>query len=487
MSIKDKAINGFGWTAFEGLLSQGVIFIVGIILARLLTPEDFGIIGIISVFVAISSSIVDGGFSDALIRKINVNKKDFNTVFYTNFVISLFLYLLLFIFASNIAAFFKEKSLELILKFSGLIIIINSFSIVHFVILTINLNFRIISIIKVIASILSAFVAIYLAFNDYGVWSLVVLSILRPLVSCILFWFLNKWRPSIVFSFDSFKELFDFGYKMMISKLINSIYLNLYYILIGKFFSPTSLGYYTRANQFQAPFSVNITQAISRISYPILASLQNDREQLRNVFGKFLRFTVLINFTTMLVIAAIAKPLVLLTIGDKWSTSIIYLQILCIPGMLYPLQILNINLMTALGHSNLMLKIEVIKKVILIPLILLSTFFSIEIMLYSLVLFSIIEYFINSFYSKKLINYSVFHQLKDILPFLLIAIITSLPMFVISFFKIDFIIMLSLQIFVGLFTFYIVNELFKTKEYLEIKTKARELIKKILYDRFKKT
>tara|TARA_R110001599_G_scaffold185505_2_gene379774 strand:- start:1263 stop:2708 length:1446 start_codon:yes stop_codon:yes gene_type:complete len=480
MSLKQKAVNGFGWTVFEGVLSQGVLFIVGIILARLLTPKDFGIIGIISVFVAISSSFVEGGLGSALIRKPNVSDKDFNTVFYTNIFVSIFIYFLIYTFSFKIAEFFDESSLEKILKVSGLIVIINSFSIIHGAILTINLNFKIISIVNIIASSLSAIVALYMAYNGYGVWSLVMLSILRPLINCILLWFLNSWKPSFVFAISSFKELFDFGYKMLVSNLINTLYQNIYYFLIGKFFSPVTLGYYTRANQFQAPFSVNITLAISRISFPILASFQNDNVQLRKVFRKFLRFSALINFTILLSIAAIAKPLVLLTIGDKWETSILYLQILCIPGTFYPLQILNISLITALGHSNLFLKLEIIKKLILVPLILLTAFFSIEIMLYGLVLFSITEFFINSFYAKKLIGYSVKEQINDIYPFLLIALAVFLPMFLISLLNISLVKMLALQLPIGALTFCLINEKLKLNEYLEIKSNLFILIKKLM-------
>ena len=477
MSLKEKAINGFGWTVFEGILSQGVLFIVGIILARLLTPEDFGIIGIISVFVAIAGSLVEGGFSDALIRKPNVNDIDFNTVFYSNILVSLFIYFLVYIFAFEIAEFFNESSLEKILKYSGLIIIINSFSLIQGTILTINLNFKTISAISIVSSIIGASVALFMAYNGYGVWSLVMLSILRPLVGCILLWIFNSWKPSAVFSTKSFKELFDFGYKILVSQLINTIYKNIYYFLIGKFFSPASLGYYTRANQFQAPFSINITHAISRISYPILSNFQNDKDRLKAVFRKFMKFSVLINFTVIMSIAAIAKPLVLITIGEKWEPSIFYLQLLCIPGMLYPLQILNINLLTALGHSNLMLKLEVIKKIILIPLTLFTAFFSIEIMLYGLVLFSILEYFINSFYAKNLINYSILDQIKDVFPAIVIASITFVVMYIISYLPLSLIPMLLIQLFLGLITFYLANEKFKLNEYLEIKTKLLNFCK----------
>lgn len=480
MSIKEKAIKGFSWIALEGFFSQGLVFIVGILLARLLSPEDFGIIGIVTVFVAISSSLVEGGFTDALIQKIDANKNDFNTVFYTNLIVSIFLYALLFFISDKIAVFFEEESLELILKYSGLVIIINSLSIVQYTKLIINLNFRIISISKVIATVISAIVALYLAFNNFGIWSLVTLSILRPLIGGILLWAFNKWRPSLVFSTGSFKTLFDFGYKMLLSKLIGTLYSNFYYFLIGKFFSPISLGYYTRADQFKAPFSVNITAAISRISYPILSSLQNNQVHLKSVFRKFIRFSALINFSVMLGIAAIAKPLVLLTIGEKWSTSIIYLQILCIPGMLYPIQVLNINLLTALGYSNLMLKLEVIKKVILVPLILLTAFFSIEIMLYGLVVFAIVEYFINSWYAKRLIDYTIIDQIKDISPFFVISLVMFIPVYIISFLKLSLIIIILIQLLLGILIFVLVNEKLRLNEYVELKSKIIDTYKIIV-------
>jgi O-antigen/teichoic acid export membrane protein len=486
MTIRDKAISGFGWTAFEGIFSQGVIFLVGIVLARLLTPEDFGLIGIVTVFIAITSSLVEGGFSEALIRKTNVDQIDFSTVFYTNMAISVALYALLIMFSENIASYFEETELRSLLNYSGIVIIINAICIVQNAMLTIRLNFRILSIINIVSSLGSAIVALLMAYWDYGVWSLVSLSILRPLIRCILLIINGKWKPVLIFSLERFKELFGFGYKLLISTIINTVYKNIYYFLIGKFFSPTALGYYTRADQFQAPFSVNITRAISNISFPILASLQNDRSRFKTVFIKFLKFSVLINFSILLAIAAIAKPLVFVTIGEKWSASIFYLQLLCIPGMLYPLQKLNLNLLTSLGYSNLLLKIEILKKVILIPLVLFTVSFSIEIVLYGLVVFSIIEYFINSYFAKKLIDYSVFSQIKDILPFLLISIFTFLPMFLISFTSLKYLTMLIVQVSVGLLTFYFVNEIIKTKEYLEIKTKALEVAKKIFNERNKK-
>ncbi len=477
MSLKEKAIKGFSWTAFEGLFSQGTVFIVGIVLARLLSPTDFGIIGIISVFIAVSNTIVDGGFSNALIQKVNAEKKDFHTVFYVNLAVSTAIYLLLFFGADALARYFEEPILSDVLKYSGVIIIINSFSIIQRTLLTINLNFKLQAIVSIVSSVVSGIIAIIMAYLDYGVWSLVALSILRPLIGCILLWIFNNWYPAFVFSFESFRKLFDFGYKLLVANLVNTLYKNIYYALIGKFFSPKALGYYTRADQFQAPFSTNITYGISRISYPILSSLQDDPVALKNSFRKFLKFSVLINFTIMLGIAAIAKPLVLITIGEKWHTSILYLQLLCIPGMLYPLQILNLNLLTAKGHSNLYLKLEVIKKVILLPLILVTVLFSIEVMLLGLILFSITEYFINSIYTKKLIKYSAGEQLRDIWPFFLVSGILFAAMFSVSFLKISLWLMLLIQLFIGILVFITMHEKLKKSEYLEIKEKVLSFVK----------
>ncbi|WP_405246914.1 lipopolysaccharide biosynthesis protein [Cellulophaga sp. Asnod2-G02] len=477
MSIKNKATSGFGWTAFEGIFSQGVIFLVGIILARILTPIDFGIIGIMTVFIAISTTLVEGGFSDALIRKTDSTSLDNNTIFIVNMTTSIVLYILLFIFSENIANYFEIPILNEILRYSGLIIIINALMIIQRTIFLKNLSFKIISSITITSSILSSIVAITLAYNDFGIWSLVVLNILKPSIICILMWFKSSWKPSLIFSKNSFKELFNFGYKILLSKLINTIYKNVYYIVIGKFFTPTALGYYTRADQFQSPFSVNITQAISRISYPILASTQNDLITFKRYFIKFIRFAVFINFTVLAILAAISKPLIILSIGEKWSTSIFYLQLLCIPGMLYPLQILNLNLLTSLGYSNLMLKLEICKKIILIPLLGVSVFFGIEIMLYCLVSFSIIEYFINSFFTKKLINYSILEQLKDIFPFLTKSIIIFLLTFSITFFQLTNISTILIQLSMSVFLFVTINELTKNSEYLEIKNKLKSIIK----------
>ena len=478
MTLKNKAIKGFSWTVFEGIFSQGFLFIVGIVLARLLTVEEFGIIGIITAIIAISSSIVEGGMGSALIRKLKTTSRDYNTVFYSNLAIAIFLYGLILASSYRLSVFFGEPLLDEILKYSGTLLIIHAFSIIQRALLTKNLDFRTQAMVSISASIGSGVVAVVMAYRGYGVWSLVVMSILRPFMNTALLWVFNSWKPALEFSLDSFRELFNFGYKVLVTNLINTAYRNIYYILIGKFFSTQSLGFYTQAEKFQTPFSTNITTAIRRISFPILSKFQNDEAVLKQTFIRFLRYTLLLNFTVMLAIAAMARPIVLLLIGEKWETSIFYLQLLCIPGMLYPLQMLHLNLILVKGYSNLYLRLELIKKAILFPLIFTTVFFGIEAMLYGLVLFAFIEYFINSYYTKKFINYRIKDQLLDMLPFFVIAFGTFLGMFGISLLNLDLVAMLCLQIFSGGLTFVLINEISKPKEYLEIKYKIIDLCRK---------
>lgn len=478
MSLKDKAIKGFSWTVFEGVFSQGSLFIVGVILARLLSPKDFGVVGIITAIIAVSNSIIEAGFVSALVRKMDADTKDYNTVFYTNFLTAFLLYALLFVSARPIANFFEIDILANLIKVAGIVLIINSITIIQNVLLAKALDFKKQATYAVIASVISGIIAVSLAYLNFGVWSLVALAVLRPSLNSVLLWASTKWLPSFLFSKKSFGELFNYGYKLLISNLINTAYKNIYYFIIGKYFSPVALGYYTRADQFQAPFSANITFAIRRISFPILATYQDDTPSLKIKFIQFLRFAMFINFPIMLGIAVIAKPLVLLLIGEKWETSIFYLQLLCLPGVLYPLQILHLNLLLIMGYSNVNLRLEIIKKIILIPLIYTTVFYGIEFMLYGLVLFAIIEYFLNSYYTRKIIGYSLKEQFKDFIPFFSVSIVVSLLMLSITMLHIHFFTMLLLQMGTGFIAFITLNELLGLKEYLEIKNKILKFLKK---------
>lgn len=479
MSYKKKAILGFSWTIFEGLFSQGTVFLVGIILARLLTPKDFGVVGIISAILMVANSVVEAGFGSALIRKKSVTHLDYNTVFFVNLTTALFLYLLLFLFASPISIFFESLILENLIKVSGLVLIINALALIQRTILTRLLNFKKLGIIAVLSSVISGIISIFLAYNDYGVWSLVALTLLRSLFSLVFLWIKTNWIPQLIFSKNSFKELFGYGYKLLIGNLINTAYKNLYYFVIGKLFSPIALGYYTRADQFQTPVSNNIGSAIRRISFPILANFQNDRAQLKSKFVQFVRFSMFLNFSIMSLLAGMSKSIIFILIGEKWETSIYYLQLLCIPGILYPLQILHLNLLLVKGYSNLNLRLEIIKKIILLPIILITANYSIEIMLYGLIIFSLIEYFINSFYTSKMTGYTFKEQLLDFIPFLLIGISIFSSVYFLTFLKIKLIYIALLQLSTSIFVFILVNEIIKPTEYQTIRVKFISVVKKI--------
>lgn len=425
MTLKQKTINGLTWSFIDNTAKLGLTFIVGIILARLLTPREFGLIGMITIFIALASSFVNSGFSQALIRKQDCTQADYSTIFYFNLIVGLVFYIILFFTAAPISRFFNEPLLKPMVRVLGLGIIINAFTLIQTTRLTKQINFKLQTKISIIATLFSGIIGIGMAYAGYGVWSLVFKTIVGFLLSSVFLWYWNKWKPSLIFSITSFKELFSFGSKLLVSGLIDTIYTNVYYLIIGKYFSAVELGYYTRAQQFQNLPSSNMQGIISRVSYPVLTSIQNDIPRLREAYKKLIRSTMLITFVLMLGMAAVARPMVLTLIGDKWEPSIIYLQMLCFVGMFYPLHALNLNMLQVQGRSDLFLRLEIIKKILAVPVIILGVFFGIKAMIIGMLLLSIIAYFLNSYWSGSFIGYSFIAQIMDIFPSFLLAVIIS--------------------------------------------------------------
>lgn len=479
-NLKRKAIHGISWSAIDSLANSGITFFVGIILARILLPAEFGLIGMITIFIAISNSIVDSGFSSALIRKVKTKRIDYNTVFYFNLCLGILLYIILFLCAPAISRFFNEPILISITRVMGTILVINAFGIVQRTLLVKEVNFKIQTKISLLSSITSGIVGVGLAYGGYGVWSLVAQQVVRQLLNSMFLWVFNTWRPVLEFSKKSFKELFGFGSKLLISGLIDTIYRNIYYLVIGKFYLAEQLGQYTRANQFSSFFSNNLTNMVQRVSYPVLCKVQEDdnSEKLKEAYRRIIKATMLISFTFMLGLAAIAKPLVLVLIGDKWLPSVIYLQILCFGAMFYPLSAINLNMLMVKGRSDLFLKLEIIKKSIAIGPIVIGVFYGIELMLVGGVLVSIIAYIINSFYSGRLINYSTIPQIKDALPTLIVAIIVSALMFSVTLLNYPNSLILFIQSLIGAIASIIIYEILKPSEYIELKQIILSFIKK---------
>ena len=475
MSLKQKTISGLTWSFIDSFVGQGITFIVGIILARILSPREFGLVGMLTIFIAISQSFINSGFSQALIRKQDCTQTDCSTVFYFNIVVGIFFYILLFVFANTISIFFHEPILKDLIRVLGLVLIINSFTIIQSTLLTKRIDFKLQAKISIISSFVSGVISIHMAYTGWGVWSLVALTLLRYTMSSLLLWYWNKWKPAWQFSQKSFKELFSFGSKLLVSGLINTLYINIYYVIIGKYFTSVQLGYYTRAEQFQSLPSANLQGIVGRVSYPILSSIQDDMPRLKETYKKIIRSTMLVTFVLMLGMVAIAKPMILTLIGAKWEPCVIYLQMLCFVGMLYPLHAINLNMLNVQGRSDLFLRLEIIKTILAVPVIIVAVFFGIKAMIIGMIFLSIIAYYLNSYWSGRLINYSWRDQIKDILPSFMIAAVMSAIVFIEGmFFRLPPLPMLLIQVITGAILTFSICEIIRFKDYLYIKEIVNE-------------
>ena len=470
-NLSKKAIKGISWSLLDTLANYSVTFLVGILLARILTPEEFGIVGMISIFISLSNTIVDSGFSSALVRKVDIKHVDYSTTFYFNLVLSIFLYVLLYFLAPSISCFFNEETLIDIIRILGLVLVINSVCIVQRTILVRNVDFKTQTKISFTVSFVGGIVGVVMAMLGFGVWSLVVMQLIRQLLNTILLWLSCSWRPTLEFSIGSFLDLFDFGSKLMISGLIDSLYNNVYHVVIGKFYSAGNLGQFTRANQFTNLVAGNIAAVVQRVSYPVLSSIQgaDNEHNLKEVFKRIVQSTMLITFSCVLGLAAVAKPLITLLIGPKWLPSVMYLQILCFGAMLYPLNAINLNILMVKGRSDLFLKLEIYKKMLGFFPVILGILFSIEIMLISGVFVSVISYFLNSKYSRRIVKYGCKDQLIDIYPSFVVAILSSFMIWSLTFLHMDEVLTLFLQILLGISLNIGAFEFFKFSGYLEVK------------------
>lgn len=468
-SIKQKTINGLKWSFIDSFANQGIQLIIGIILARLLEPEKFGLIGMLTIFISVSQVFIDSGFGQAIIRKQDCKQIDLNTVFFFNLVMSIFLYFCLFFNARYVGLFFNQPALCQLLKVLGVVLIINAFGLIQRTLVNKEVDFKLQSKISIISSIISGVLAIWMAAKGYGVWSLVYKSISMQLITTLLFWIFNSWRPSFDFSIKSLRKLFQFSSKLLASSLLDIIYRNVYYLIIGKYFSFTELGYYTRANEFQNIPSANLTQIINRVSYPIISTIQDDPEKIKAVYKKMIKGTMFLSFMLMFGLAACSKQVILLTIGEKWLPAAEFLQILCLSGVFYPLHALNLNVLVVKGHSDIFLKLEVIKKILIVPTIIIGIHYGIRIMLITMVINSIIAYFLNSKESGKLIGYSSWAQLKDIFPSFIISVIMVAGVLGIGTFQMNTIFLLLLQVSIGAFIVVLSSLVMKDDSYVLFK------------------
>lgn len=468
-SLKQKTFNGMKWGLIDNLANSGVTFLVGLILARLLSPTEFGLLGIITIFINLSIVIIDGGFATALIRKPEASNDDYNTVFYANIALSAGLICLLCLTSGSIAVFFDQPPLAQVLPVMSLILLFNACSLIQKTILVKQLDFRSQALVSLVSSTTSGVIGIVAALRGFGVWSLAFQQISRQFIMMVGLWISNHWIPAFRFSTRSFHELFGFGSKILLANVINSVYKDMFLAVIGKMYTARDLGYYNRAEQFNMIFSNNFGQIVQRVSLSSLSQVQHDDERLYTSLRKMTRYVGIFTFAAVFGLSAIAQPLIITLVGQKWEPSVHLLQIMSLYAAIYPLQQINLNILNIRKRSDIFLRLEVLKKMLFTFVIIVGLFFRLEWMLWAAVLYYYIEYILNSWYSHRLTGYGTWHQLQDLLPFYLISIVVSLCVWTITLTDISYLLMLPLQIISATLLYILIYAIMGTPEYHELK------------------
>lgn len=469
MSLKLQTLRGIWWSTIERFAVQTVSFILGLIIARLLSPSDYGVIAMLAVFIAISQTFVDSGFSTALVRKIDRSESDNSTVFYFNIVVGLAVYVVMFFAAPFIAEFYQTPLLTQVTRVVSVTLIFSSFCVVQQALLTAKMDFKSQAIISLLSAIISGGVGIALAYYGYGVWALVVQTVVASLLRMILLWVFSRWRPRAPFSKSSFRELFSFGSKLLASGLLDTLYNNAYTIVIGKLFSASSLGLYSRANQFAQFPSSNITGIIQRVTFPVLSSIQNEDERLRINYRKLIRMSGFIIFPLMIGLATVANPMIELLLTDKWLGAAIYLQIICFAMMWFPIHAINLNLLQVKGRSDLFLRVEIIKKIIGVSILCITIPMGLLAMCYGRVVSSLLALIINTYYTGRLINVGFVMQMTDLLPSLIKSLIMGLLVWVVIMFFDSSIVKILLALVTGAASYLLMSIATTAQEWTYIK------------------
>lgn len=469
-SLKNKTVKGIIWSSVERFSVQGVQFLVMLIIARILSPKDFGLVGMLAIFIAVAQSLIDSGFSQALIRKQDRTEIDNSTVFYFNIVVSVLLYALFYAIAPWVASFYEEPQLCRLMRVLCLVVIINSFAVVQRAMYTASINFRTQAKASFTAALLSGVVGIYMAMNGYGVWTLVWQQLLNAGLNTLLLWIWSNWYPRLQYSWQSFRELFAFGSKLMASGLLDTIYNNMYMLVIGKVFNAVSLGYYAQADRFTKFPSSNITGILQRVTYPVLCTLQNDDEKLRKDYRQLLRLSAFIVFPLMCGLAGVAYPLIGLILGEKWQFAATLIIPLCFSMMWYPIHAINLNLLQVKGRSDLFLRLEIIKKAIAVSVLVCIIPFGLLAMCYCSIATSLITLIINTYYTGKLIQIGFIMQMKDLSRTLVLSLLMFTFVFGITFLLDNTMLQLLMGILLGIVFFFGISYMFKFKELSYLKS-----------------
>ncbi|MDM1033758.1 lipopolysaccharide biosynthesis protein [Myroides odoratimimus] len=426
MSLKGQAIGGIIWTVADTFILKGLSFIATLILARWLGPAEFGLVGMIAVFIAIGTSLTDSGLTNSLIRAREKDDRDYTTVFWLNLGMSALVYSVLFFSAPLIAEFFGQPILTELVRLYCLSFVISAFSAVQLARLTSEMAFKKIAKLNIPGTIIGVVVGLILGYKGYGAYSIVWMYLTTQIIQSIMLWGTSNWKPTFSYSKEKAKYHYGFGYKLMLSGLLNTVFQNIYNIIIGKIYTPSILGSYERAKTFNDYPITIITSVVTKVTYPLLSSIQDDRVKMGEVYRKILRLTFFVTCPLMFISSAIAKPLFNLVLGKEWNEAIPFFQILCLATMLYPIHAFNLNVFKVYGRSDLFLKLEIIKKVIIVVSLIIAYHFGLYGLVWSGVVTSYIALLINTHYSAEMINYSQRQQFKDMLPVFFIGGISAI-------------------------------------------------------------
>lgn len=468
-SLKKSTINGVLWSSLERLSGQLIGFVVIVIMSRLLTQTDYGLVGMLMIFIDIAQTLVDSGVTQALIRKQDRSQADCSTAFYFNVLLSILLYLILFFTAPVIALFYSQPELVALTRVISLSIVINAFMMVQKALFTVNLNFKIQAKASVSAAIISGIIGIGMAYMGYGVWSIVYYQLANLILIAVFLWGMSSWRPTKTFSLNSFKYFFRFGSNLTIAGIMHTIYKNVYLVAIGKFYNAALLGAYTRAHQFGALPSYNVSNIVQRVTYPVLCRFQNNSEELSIKFKKILRLISFGVFPMMTGLAVLGEPLVVLLMGEKWSYSGTLLSILCFSMMWMPLDSLNLNLLQVRGRTDYFLRCEVLKKIMGFTILVVTLPLGLMVMCWGQVIRSLIDMAIDTYYTGKFLDIGLWVQIKTLFPTLLNTALMGIGVFfVANVFQEEWSKVLF-GTFSGIFIYIVLGLLFKLPELYEIK------------------
>lgn len=462
---KSKILFSLFWKLMERGATQGISFIISIILARLLLPEDYGLIALVTIFISLSRVFVQSSFNTALIQKKDANEVDFSSVFYLSLFIAVLLYVILFFTAPLISMFYDKPQLIQVFRVLSITLFFGAVNSIQNAVIARKMQFKKLFFSSLGAIIISGTIGIVTAYQGFGVWALVIQQLVNGFMVTAILWFTVKWRPKLIFSFQRVKGLFSYGWKLLVSTLIDNLYMSLRSLIIGKIYTPDMLGYFNRGKQFPQLLVSNINGSIQSVMLPTLAAEQDNRKRVKEMVRRSIVTSSFILFPMMIGLAVVAEPLVKILLTDKWLPCVPFLQIFCISYALWPIHTANLQAINALGRSDIFLKLEIIKKIIGLIILGVSIFFGVYAIALGGVLSGIISTFINAYPNKELLNYSYKEQWKDIMPSLLISIVMGVVVYCINFVGLNSWITLLIQIILGVVLYIGMTKIFKLECY----------------------